>query len=307
MSPTTPRSGWTAQVLTHKHLFLNIWLHMFCVRRWWIPVRWQESRAQDPWATVCSSKLLVNCGGPCIFCSRDCRACFASGLRGTSRKQKRTKRSRREEPTVLLQEKKLSHLHQDLWRILNCHFWTRKPFSSGPAWPCLLSVCKTCFLMKWRHHFLWRRLWGVCHLTFHFCAIKNFFIFSLDRLLVVVTFPEENFSIHGWARPSSQDILFLRTTKSACVTKATSVGARWIYQFKITLGSCLAVSWWNLWPPLLCLRSSRHRTPTELRWPKPESRTHWNPGTETRRLTWHRGATISWTGFKKQLHDQRQI
>lgn len=30
ISPTTPRNGWSAQVLTHKHLFLNIWLHLLC-------------------------------------------------------------------------------------------------------------------------------------------------------------------------------------------------------------------------------------------------------------------------------------
>lgn len=50
--------------------------------------------------------------------------------------------------------------------------------------------------------------------TFHFCLAKNFFIFSLDRLLVDVTSPEANFSIQGWARPPSQEILFLIITKT---------------------------------------------------------------------------------------------
>lgn len=49
-----------------------------------VPVRWHESLALDPGATVWSSRLLVNWGGPCILCSRDFRACIVSGDSGDS-------------------------------------------------------------------------------------------------------------------------------------------------------------------------------------------------------------------------------
>ncbi|MEQ2214822.1 hypothetical protein XENOCAPTIV_021100 [Xenoophorus captivus] len=51
--------------------------------------------------------------------------------------------------------------------------------------------------------------------TFHFCLAKNLFIFSFDRLFVEDRFSESNFSIQGWARPSSQDILRLVDARKA--------------------------------------------------------------------------------------------
>lgn len=45
-------------------------------------MRWQERQALDPQATVWSTRLWVNWGGPCILCSKDCKAFSASGLSG---------------------------------------------------------------------------------------------------------------------------------------------------------------------------------------------------------------------------------
>ena len=47
-----------------------------------VPVRWQERRPVAPSDTAWSSRPCENRGGPCILCSRDRKACSASGVIG---------------------------------------------------------------------------------------------------------------------------------------------------------------------------------------------------------------------------------